>query len=62
MPTQHPNAVAAGLSGSVTVLAVYLAGLAGLDIPAEVASAFTTIVAGVVLLAGHRTKRASRHR
>lgn len=36
---------AAGVAGSVTVIVVYIAGLLGLDVPAEVASAFTVLVA-----------------
>lgn len=35
---------AGGAAGAVTVLLVWLAGLAGLDIPAEVAAAITTLI------------------
>lgn len=42
-PTQ--KVAAAGVAGSVTVIVVWIAGLLGLDVPPEVASAFTTVVA-----------------
>ncbi len=42
-----PNkAVAAGGAGAVTVILVWLLGLFHLSIPPEVASAFTTLIAG----------------
>lgn len=54
----HPNASAATLAGSVTVLAVYVAGVFGLSIPVEVGSAFTTIIAAVTLaLPGPKRRR-----
>lgn len=37
---------AATLAGGVTVIVVWGAGQAGLDVPPEVASAFTTVLAG----------------
>jgi hypothetical protein len=40
----HPKVAAGGIAGSVTILLVWIAGLFGLDVPAEVASAFTVIV------------------
>lgn len=40
----NPKVQAAGWAGAVTVLVVWLAGLAGVDVPAEVASAFTVLV------------------
>lgn len=40
----QPKVVAGGVAGAVTVVLVWVAGLAGLDVPAEVASAFTVIV------------------
>jgi len=33
-----------GVAASLTIIVVYVAGLLGLDVPAEVASAFTTLV------------------
>lgn len=39
-----PKVAAAGIAGSVTILVVYVAGLFGLDVPPEVASAFTAIL------------------
>ena len=49
-PTLAPTRkVAVGaVSGALTVLAVYLLGLAGLDLPAEAASAITVLVSTVL--------------
>lgn len=46
MAPQPPQAkvAAGGIAGSLTILIVYAAGVAGYDIPAEVASAFTVVV------------------
>lgn len=46
-PTGIPTnkVTAAGIGGALTIIIVYVANLAGLTIPPEVASAFTTIVA-----------------
>ena len=41
-PTRKVGAGA--LAGAVSVIAVWAAGLAGLEVPGEVASAFTTIL------------------
>jgi hypothetical protein len=43
--TPTPKVAAAGVAGSFTIVLVYVAGLIGLDIPPEVASAVTAIVA-----------------
>lgn len=43
----NPKVKAGGVAGAVTILVVYVAGLAGLDVPAEVASAFTVVVGTV---------------
>lgn len=40
----HPKVAASGVAGAVTILLVYVAALVGLDVPAEVASAFTVVV------------------
>ena len=50
----HPNAAAGLVAGALTVIAVWIAGIAGLEVPAEVASAFTTLVTGAILFAGKR--------
>ena len=42
------KAVAAGLGGAVSVVLVWAVGLTGVVIPAEVSSAFTTIVAALL--------------
>lgn len=39
------KAGAAGAAGAGTVILVWIVGLAGLDVPPEVASAFTTLLA-----------------
>lgn len=39
-----PKVANGGLAASLTVLMVYIVGLLGLDVPPEVASAFTTLV------------------
>lgn len=46
-PTPQPTSkvAAAGVGGSITVLVVYIAKLFGLEIPAEVASALTALIA-----------------
>ena len=48
---RHPNALAGGIAGAVTVILVWIAGELGLVVPVEVASAFTTLVTVAVLLA-----------
>jgi hypothetical protein len=51
----NPNATMATLAGSMTVILVWIVGVAGLAVPAEVASAATTIIAAVLLAVGkHR--------
>lgn len=42
--TPQPKVVAGGVAGAVTVLLVYAFGLAGVDVPAEVAAAVTTVI------------------
>ena len=55
--TSNPNASVTAFAGAVTILLVWGAGAAGLAVPAEVASAFTTIVAAIILWVG-RIERA----
>ena len=55
--SNNPNASVTAFAGAVTILAVWGAGMAGLEIPAAVASAFTTVVAAVILFIG-RIERA----
>lgn len=43
-PLPTTKVAAAGAAGSLTVLLVWVAGLLGLDVPAEAASAFTVLV------------------
>jgi len=43
--TVNPKVAAGGIAGAVTILVVYIAGVLGLDVPPEVSSAFTTLVA-----------------
>lgn len=40
-----PKVQAAGTAGAATILVVYVAGLAGIEMPAEVASALTALLA-----------------
>lgn len=40
----NPKVQASGAAGAVTILAVWIAGLLGLDVPPEAASAFTVLV------------------
>jgi len=55
--TSNPNASVTAFAGAVTILLVWGAGAVGLAVPAEVASAFTTIVAAIILWVG-RIERA----
>ncbi len=43
--TVNPKVQAAGWAGAVTIILIWIAGLFGLDVPPEVASAFTALVA-----------------
>jgi hypothetical protein len=52
---QHASITA--LAGAVTVVLIWAGGYAGLSVPAEVASAFTTIVAAVILWASRLEQR-----
>jgi len=45
-------------TGAGTVVIVWLLGHFGIDIPAEVGAALTTVLTGLVLLAGRRKKAA----
>lgn len=45
--TVNPKVQAAGWAGAVTILVVWAAGLAGVEVPPEVSSAFTVLVATV---------------
>ena len=40
----QPKVAAGGIAGVLTILVVYAAGLAGLEVPGEVSSAFTVLV------------------
>jgi hypothetical protein len=50
--TNNPNASVTAFAGALTILVVWGVGVAGLTMPAEVASAFTTIVAALILWIG----------
>jgi hypothetical protein len=41
----NPKVQAAGAAGAVTILLVWVAGIFGLEVPHEAASAFTVLVA-----------------
>jgi Flp pilus assembly protein TadB len=55
--SSNPNASVTAFAGALTILLVWAVGVAGLTMPAEVASAFTTIVAAIILWVG-RIERA----
>lgn len=40
----QPKVAAAGVGGAVTVLVVWVLGQAGMDVPAEIAAAISTVV------------------
>lgn len=42
--TPTPKVAASGLAGAVTVILVWVAGLAGLEVPAEVATSVTFVL------------------
>ena len=50
MTNVHPKVAAGGVAGAVTIVLVFVAEMCGLEIPAEVASAFTVILS---FLAGY---------
>ena len=58
----HRNATAASGAGALTILLVWAASTAGLDVPPEAASAFTTVVAGDTLYLGKRSRKPRRRR
>lgn len=43
----NPKVQAAGAAGAVSILVVWVAGLFGLEVPPEAASAFTVLIATV---------------
>ena len=40
----QPKVAAGGIAGALTIVAVYVAGQFGIDVPPEVASSFTVLV------------------
>jgi hypothetical protein len=42
--TPQPKVVAGGAAGAVSVILVWAVGLAGLEVPAEIASAVTVLI------------------
>jgi high-affinity Fe2+/Pb2+ permease len=57
--SNNPNASVTALAGAVTILLVWIVSAAGLNVPAEVASAFTTLVAAFILWVGRRERKAA---
>lgn len=51
---QNPNATMATFAGSLTIILVWIVSAAGIEMPAEVASAFTTVIAALLLLVGRK--------
>ena len=56
--SNNPNASVTAFAGAVTILLVWGAGMAGLPVPAEVASAFTTVAAAIILWIGRLERQA----
>jgi hypothetical protein len=56
--SSNPNASVTAFAGAVTILLVWGAGMAGLPVPAEVASAFTTVAAAIILWIGRIERQA----
>jgi hypothetical protein len=54
--SSNPNASVTALAGAVTILLIWIGGVVGLSVPAEVGSAFTTVSAAVILWIGPRQK------
>ena len=54
--SSNPNASVTAFAGAVTILLIWIAGVAGLSVPAEVGSAFTTVAAAAILWAGRGHK------
>jgi high-affinity Fe2+/Pb2+ permease len=56
--SNNPNASVTAVAGALTILLVWIAGTVGLALTAEVASAFTTLVAAIILWIGRRERSA----
>lgn len=56
--TSHPNASAAGVSGALTVVLMFVLTAFGVSVSPELASAVTTLITAAVLFAGNRKKHA----
>jgi high-affinity Fe2+/Pb2+ permease len=53
-PKVKAASAGAGISGAVTAILMWIVGLLGLDVPPEIASAFTTLIAaGFAFAAGY---------
>jgi threonine/homoserine/homoserine lactone efflux protein len=57
--SNNPNASVTAVAGAVTIMLIWVVGIAGLAVPAEVASAFTTVAAAAILWVGRRERRAA---
>ena len=54
--SSNPNASVTAVAGAVTILVIWVGKVAGLAVPAEVGSAFTTVVAAGILWFGRRER------
>lgn len=54
--TSNPNAEVAVYTGAASAIVAWLLGHFGVDIPAEVGVALTTVLTGLVLFIGRRKK------
>jgi hydrogenase/urease accessory protein HupE len=57
MLTSHPNAEVSIYTGAATAILVYVAGLFGVDPPAEIGVACSTLLTGIVLYLGKRSRK-----
>jgi hypothetical protein len=55
--SSNPNASVTAFAGAITILVIWIAGVVGLSVPAEVGSAFTTVAAGAILWIGPRQSK-----
>jgi Flp pilus assembly protein TadB len=55
--SNNPNASVTALAGAITIVVVWVVAALGVAVPAEVGSAFTTIVAACILWVGRRERR-----
>lgn len=55
--TSNPNAEVAVYTGAGTIILVWLLSVFGIDVPAEIGAAITTVATGLVLFLGKRQRK-----